>query len=98
MHQKEVFLGQGCSAQIQLHRDSLIASSPSLLLLNLSIDKAPLLSVTTISLHPASCKILTIPYPAEPAPAITTFIASSFLPTILRAFISAANAITAVPC
>ncbi len=39
---------------------------------------APMLSVTIISVHPASINILNIPYPAEPAPAITTLILSIF--------------------
>ena len=52
---------------------------------------APWLSITTMFLHPALCRILNIPYPAEPAPDITTFTSDNFLSSNLRALKSAAG-------
>ncbi len=59
---------------------------------------APSLSITITSSKPALDKILKMPYPADPAPAITTLTFFEFFRTIRNAFIKAANVMTAVPC
>ena len=59
---------------------------------------APFLSQKIRFLTPKLSISLPIAQPAAPAPLIITLISSFFLPVSLNEFISAARAITAVPC
>ena len=59
---------------------------------------APLRSHMVISLKPADSSSLVMAMAAAPAPEVTIFTSSFFLPTTFRALVRPARVMTAVPC